>query len=41
VVPVDALLLPGRQLRVRVLMHGEDLWIPLVSPMESSIDYTE
>lgn len=40
VVPVDADLAPGRQLRVRLLIGGADLWIPLVSPDTSSVDYT-
>jgi HD-GYP domain-containing protein (c-di-GMP phosphodiesterase class II) len=40
VVPVDADLAPGRQLRVRVLIGGADLWIPLVGPFTSSVDYT-
>ena len=37
---VDADLLPARQLRIRVLIRGAKLWIPLVGPYGSSIDYT-
>ena len=37
---VTSYLLPGRQLRVRLLIGGAHLWIPLVSPYQSSIDYT-
>jgi hypothetical protein len=40
VVPVDADLAPNRQLRVRLLIGGADLWIPLVGPYNSSVDYT-
>ena len=40
VVPVDADLAPGRQLRVRLLIGGADLWFPLVGPFTSSLDYT-
>jgi hypothetical protein len=37
---VDADLAPGRQLRVRLLIGGADLWIPLVGPYTSTVDYT-
>ena len=40
IVSVDADLAAGRQLRVRLLIGGADLWIPLVSPYTSSVDYT-
>ncbi len=40
VVPIDSNLGPGRQLRLRLLVQGTPIWIPLVSPVESSIDYT-
>ncbi|HEY2778668.1 MAG TPA: Ig-like domain-containing protein [Gaiellaceae bacterium] len=40
VVSVDRDLAPGRQLRVRVLVGGPPLWIPLVGPYQSSVDYT-
>ena len=36
----DADLAPNRQLRIRVLVQGAQLWIPLVGPYESSVDYT-
>ena len=38
---VNASLAPGRQLRIRLLVGGAPLWIPLVSPTESSIDYSD
>jgi hypothetical protein len=41
VVPLDATLLVGRQLRLRVLVHGEKLWFPLVSPTASSSVFTQ
>ena len=37
---IDTNLLPNRQLRIRVLVTGHKLWIPLVGPYGSSIDYT-
>ena len=37
---LDADLLPARQLRVRLLLRGPALWIPLVGPYGSSLDYT-
>jgi hypothetical protein len=40
VVPVDSTLAAGRQLRVRLLVGGAPLWIPLVGPYQSSVDYT-
>jgi hypothetical protein len=40
VVSLDIDLAAGRQLRVRLLVSGASLWIPLVSPYQSSIDYT-
>ena len=40
VVAIDSDLGPSRQLRLRLLVQGAPLWIPLVSPSESSIDYT-
>ncbi len=40
VVSVDSDLAASRQLRVRLLVGGAPLWIPLVGPYESSIDYT-
>jgi hypothetical protein len=39
-VAVGATLAPARQLRVRILIGGADLWIPLVGPYTSSVDYT-
>ena len=39
-VSVDADLAPARQLRVRLLVGGADLWIPLAGPYNSSVDYT-
>jgi hypothetical protein len=40
VVSVDSDIASGRQLRVRVLVGGPTLWIPLVGPYQSSVDYT-
>jgi hypothetical protein len=37
---IDTNVLPNRQLRIRVLVTGHKLWIPLVGPYGSSIDYT-
>ncbi len=37
---MDADLLPARQLRIRLLIGGTKLWIPLVGPYGSSLDYT-
>jgi hypothetical protein len=39
-VSVDATLAPARQLRVRLLVGGTDLWIPLVAPYNSSVNYS-
>ena len=36
----DADLAPNRQLRIRVLVKGPQLWVPLVGPYQSSVDYT-
>jgi hypothetical protein len=41
VVPLDATPLVGRQLRLRLLVHGEKLWFPLVSPSASSRAFTQ
>ena len=40
VVPIDVDLASNRQLRLRLLIQGSPLWIPLASPFQSSIDYT-
>ncbi len=40
VASLDAGVGSGRQLRVRVLVSGRKLWIPLVSPYDSSVDLT-
>ena len=40
VVPVNALVGAGRQLRIRLLVGQRPLWIPLVGPSTSSVDYT-
>ena len=40
VVPVDADLPLGRQLRIRILTQGEELWVPLVSPYATAVELT-
>jgi hypothetical protein len=40
VVPVNAVVGAGRQLRIRLLVGQRPLWIPLVGPFTSSVDYT-
>ena len=40
VAAIDSDLSSGRQLRLRLLIQGTPLWIPLTSPYQSSIDYT-
>ena len=37
---INHTLLPTRQLRIRLLVVGQKLWIPLVGPYGSSLDYT-
>jgi hypothetical protein len=37
---MNAFLAAGRQLRIRVLVRQRPLWIPLVGPHGSSIDYS-
>jgi HD-GYP domain-containing protein (c-di-GMP phosphodiesterase class II) len=40
VVPMNAVVGAGRQLRVRLLVGQRPLWIPLVGPYTSSVDYS-
>jgi hypothetical protein len=39
-ISTDATLFPLRQLRLRVLVGGQKLWVPLVGPYVSSLDFT-
>lgn len=40
VVSMNADLAAGRQLRIRLLVGGASMWIPLVGPYQSTLDYT-